>query len=81
MTSVRFQIAAALSVMVNAVFFGVGAAIVLSVPELAEEAKYLLPAVVVLSIILTPIASWMIAPRLRNRYWQKKHYTVNKKIP
>lgn len=72
MTSVRFQIAAALSIMVNAVFFGVGAAIVLSVPELAEEAKYLLPAVVILSVILTPLVSWMIAPRLRNRYWQKR---------
>lgn len=78
MTSVRFQIAAALSVMVNAVFFGVGAIIVLSVPELAEEAKYLLPAVVVLSIILTPFISWVLAPRLRNRYWQKRKTLHNK---
>ncbi|MFK4825920.1 hypothetical protein ACI0FM_14205 [Paenochrobactrum sp. BZR 588] len=72
MTSVRFQIAAALSVMVSAVLFGIGAVIVLSVPELSEEAKYLLPAVIILSFLITPFISWIIAPRLRNRYWQRR---------
>lgn len=72
--SVRFQIAVALSLMVNAVLFGIGAVIVLSIPELALEAKYLLPAVILISFIMTPFISWMMAPRLRNRYWQKRKH-------
>ena len=71
--SVRFQIAVALSIMVNAVLFGCGVIIVLSIPELAVEAKYLLPGVILISFILTPVISWIIAPRLRNRYWKNKN--------
>mgnify|MGYP003636087414 CR=1 FL=1 len=41
---------------VNAVLFGAGAITVLSIPALAENAKYLLPAVIV---------AWLLAPRLR----------------
>lgn len=68
--SVRFQIAALLSLMVNAVLFGVGVIIVLSIPDLSTKAKYLIPAVVAISVVITPFVSWYIAPRLRNRYWQ-----------
>lgn len=70
--SVRFQIAALLSLMVNAVLFGIGIIIVLSIPELSEKAKYLIPAVVAISFVITPFVSWLIAPRLRNRYWKNK---------
>lgn len=69
---VRLIITAALSLMVNAVLFGVGAIIVLSIPELNVDAEYLLPAVVVVSFIATPIIAWFLAPRMRNRYWQKR---------
>lgn len=75
--STRFQIAALLSLMVNAVIFGIGAITVLSVPSLAENAKFWLPASVAASIVLSPCISWFLAPRLRNRYWQKRQTLIN----
>lgn len=54
-----------LSFMVNAVIFGTGAIIVLSVEGLRAYAPYLLPAVIVAALIVTPIISWWMAPRLR----------------
>lgn len=70
--SVRFQIAAFLSLMINAVLFGAGILIVLTIPELTVNAKYLIPAVVALSFVITPFIAWVIAPRLRNRYWKNR---------
>ncbi|OYR18936.1 hypothetical protein [Brucella thiophenivorans] len=70
--SVRFQIAALISLMVNAVIFGIGTIAVLSIPALNEDAKFWLPVAVVTSIVLSPGISWLIAPRLRNRYWQSR---------
>ncbi len=72
--SVRFQITALLSLMVNAVVFGVGAITVLSVPSLAENAAFLLPVAVGISIVVSPFIAWFIAPRLRNRYWQNRQF-------
>ncbi|MDR6431025.1 hypothetical protein [Brucella pseudogrignonensis] len=70
--SVRFQIAAMLSIVVNAVVFGVGAITVLSVPALADNAAMLLPIAVAISLIASPPIAWWLAPRLRNRYWQQR---------
>ncbi|PWL18622.1 hypothetical protein DKP76_05920 [Falsochrobactrum shanghaiense] len=70
--SVRFQIAAVLCIVVNSVIFGIGAITVLSIPALAEHAKYGLPAVILISFLVTPLASWFLAPRMRNRYWQRR---------
>jgi hypothetical protein len=67
--SPRAFITVLLSLMVNAVLFGFGAILVLSVPALAEQAKYLLPVVIVASFIITPFIAWKMAPRLRARYW------------
>lgn len=67
--SPRAFITVLLSLMVNAVLFGFGAILVLSVPVLAEQAKYLLPVVIVASFIITPFIAWKMAPRLRARYW------------
>lgn len=64
-------ITALVSMMTNAVLFGAGAVTVLSVPVLNEQAKYLLPVVIVASFILAPIAAWFIAPRLRARNWRR----------
>ena len=64
-------ITALVSMMTNAVLFGIGAATVLSVPSLSEQAKYLLPAVIVASFVLAPVAAWFIAPRLRARNWRR----------
>lgn len=60
------------SMMVNAVIFGIGAVTVLSVPALNENAKFLLPAVVILTFALTPFVARVIAPRLRLRYWRER---------
>lgn len=65
---IRTYIAALIALPVNAVLFGAGAIAVLSVPALAEQAKYLLPAVIILGFAATVPVAWMLAPRLRARY-------------
>ena len=61
----RAYIAFVLVLMVNAVMFGAGAIMVLSVPALSERAPYLLPAVVAISTIVSPLLAWAMAPTLR----------------
>jgi len=58
--------------MINAVLFGLGAIIVLSIPALAEHAKYLMPLVVVLSFALAPFIAAPIARRMRLRNWGRR---------
>ncbi|SSC64949.1 hypothetical protein [Ciceribacter selenitireducens] len=60
------------SMMVNAVIFGAGAITVLSVPAFNEQAKYLLPLVVVISFVAAPFIARLIAPRMRLRYWRRR---------
>lgn len=72
--STRFQIAVLLSLMINAVLFGTGIIIVLTISELAENAKYLIPLVIGCSFLITPFIAWFMAPRMRNRYWQNKNH-------
>ncbi len=64
-------ITALVSMMTNAVLFGAGAITVLSVPALNEQAKYLLPVVIVASLVLAPVAAWFITPRMRARNWKR----------
>ncbi|MCY0149884.1 hypothetical protein OEG84_19810 [Hoeflea sp. G2-23] len=61
----RTAISWVISGMVNAVLFGVGIVVVLSVPALEAWAPYLIPLVVVVAFALTPFFAWKIAPRLR----------------
>lgn len=68
---VRLQIAALVYLMAQAVMFGVGAVLVLATP-LQNMAMQLMPAVVVISSIVSAPLSWMIAPRLRARYWKRR---------
>jgi len=63
----RAYIAFVLVLMVNAVMFGAGAIMVLSVPALSERAPYLLPAVVAISTIVSPLLAWAMASTLRAR--------------
>ena len=70
--SIRFQIAALVFLMVNAVVFGVGLVSVLTVPSLARFATDLIPIVVVASFVVSAPLAWMIAPRLRARYWRQQ---------
>lgn len=64
----RTAIALLITMMVNAVIFGTGAVTVLSVPDLAERAAWLLPAVIAASFIIAPVIAWYIAPKMRARY-------------
>ena len=68
----RTYIAILVFMMVNAVIFGVGAIAVLSVPYLSAHASLLLPIVVILSFIISPFISWLLAPTLRAR-WQREN--------
>ena len=64
----RTHISLAIGLMVNAVLFGIGTILVLSIPQLTEQAAILLPAVVLVSLALTPVIAWQLAPRLRLRH-------------
>lgn len=68
--STRTSIALLINMMVNAVLFGAGAILVLSIPELSAKAAYLLPGVVVAAFLVSPLIAWQIAPMLRSR-WQR----------
>ncbi len=67
----RTYITGLVSLMVNAVVFGIGAITVLSIPYLNERAKFFLPAVILASFAISPFLSWWIAPKLRARNWEK----------
>ena len=68
---IRVQIAAMVYLMVQAVMFGIGVTLVLGTP-LADMAMTLMPWVVAMTAVLSIPISWMIAPRLRARYWREK---------
>ncbi len=55
------------SMMVNAVVFGAGTIAILTVPALNEQAKYLLPAWIVVTFLVSPIIARFMAPSLRLR--------------
>jgi hypothetical protein len=56
--------------MVNAVLFGIAAITMLSIPALNEMASTLFLYIVPASFLLSAPIAWMIAPRLRLRYWR-----------
>ena len=66
--SIRFQIAALVFMMTNAVAFGIGIVPILLIPALANHAFAAIPAVVLASFLVSAPLSWFIAPRLRARY-------------
>ena len=68
----RFAIAALIYAMVNAVMFGVGLLFVLTIPATAAYAGTLIPAVVIASLVIALPVSWIVAPRLRARYWRHR---------
>jgi ABC-type sulfate transport system permease subunit len=55
------------SMMVNAVVFGAGTIAILAVSSLADHAKYLLPAWIVITFLVSPVIARFMAPRLRLR--------------
>jgi multidrug efflux pump subunit AcrB len=70
--SIRFQIAALVFMMTNAVAFGIGIAPILMIPAFVNHAFEAIPAVVLASVAISAPLSWFIAPRLRARYWRSQ---------
>lgn len=68
----RLWIAAMVYPMVNAVLFGTAAIAMLSIPALDEMAATLFPIVIAASFALAAPIAWVIAPRLRARYWRNE---------
>ena len=68
---IRIQIAAMVYLMVQAIMFGAGIIIVLATP-LNAMAMQLIPWVVGVTALISLPISWLIAPRLRARYWREK---------
>jgi len=67
-TATRARIAALIYTMTNAVIFGTGLIVVMTVPALAAAAGIWIPLVVVASLILAAPAAWFIAPHMRARF-------------
>ena len=68
----RLWIAALLFPVINGLLFGLGVIPLLSIPALAEHAKALFPYVVAASFVAAVPVAWLIAPRLRQSYWQSR---------
>ena len=64
----RLRVAALIFCMVNAVVFGVGVIVVVSLPALMSHAFFWIPAVVVSSIAISVPLSWFIAPWMMMRF-------------
>jgi len=56
--------------MTNAVIFGTGLVMALTLPTPRGDEAISIPTVVVASIILAAPVAWVIAPRLRARHWR-----------
>jgi hypothetical protein len=64
----RLRVAALIYCVVNAVVFGVGVILVVSLPALASHAFFWIPAVVVSSFAISAPLSWFIAPWMMMRF-------------
>lgn len=67
-TSMRMRVAALIFSMVNAVLFGLGLIVVLSVRSLSDNAFLWIPPVVVGSFVLAPPIAWLLAPTMMQRF-------------
>lgn len=76
--STRMSISLLISMIVAAVLFGIGVTTVLSVPSLSGNAMFLIPLVIVVSFVLTPILSWLVAPTLRAKY--QRHVEADRRV-
>ncbi len=65
----RFQIAAMIYMMVQAVAFGAGLVLILATP-LQANAMVALPVMIAISFLVAAPLAWFIAPRLQARFWR-----------
>ena len=64
----RLRVAALIYRMVNAVVFGIGVLLVVSIPALVSHAFFWIPALVVSSFVISAPLSWFIAPWMMMRF-------------
>jgi hypothetical protein len=69
--STRLQISALVFMMVQAVMFGAGLVAVLLSP-LKFQAMTAIPVMIAVSFVASAPLAWLIAPRLRQRYWRSR---------
>lgn len=74
-TAVRAQISALIFTMTNAVLFGAGLVTVLLLGLSAQATGIGIAAVTAFSFLVAAPAAWLIAPRLRARYWRNRQTT------
>ncbi|MDP3545459.1 MAG: hypothetical protein Q8S29_04700 [Phreatobacter sp.] len=67
----RLAVTALIFMVVQGVLFGVGALLVLATPMRAEM-ETLLPYAIVVSFMLAAPLAWIIAPRMMQRYSQRR---------
>ena len=62
------RVAALIYCMVNAVIFGVGTILIVSLPEVMSHAFFWMPALVTASFVISALLSWFIAPWMMVRF-------------
>jgi hypothetical protein len=63
----QMLVAVFIGFMTTVIVFGIGAFIMMSIPQLAENAKFLLPAMIGSGLLLAPFVAWRITPLVRLR--------------
>ena len=74
--STRSRIGLVIYGMTNAVLFGIGIVLVLSIEALSRQAWALIPLVVVVSLVVAWPIAWWVAPRLRKPLWLRQELAV-----
>lgn len=62
--------------MTNAVLFGIGIVLVLSIEALSQHAWIAIPLVVAVSLIAAWPVAWWVAPRLRKPLWLRRELAL-----
>lgn len=73
-TLARVRVAGLIFSMVNAVVFGAGIVAILTIPALAADAAFWIPALVLASFLLSPPLSWFLAPTMMLRFTRASRF-------
>ncbi len=73
MPSVRFWITAMVYIMVQAVLFGVGTVAILGT-SLADQAASLFPVMIFVTMYLSGLIAWMVAPKIMASHKDDSHH-------
>lgn len=68
----KLHVAALIYSIVNAVVFGIGMIVIMSVPAMASNAFFWIPAVVLSSFVLSAPVAWITAPGMMMRFSRER---------